>query len=82
MSTHISASHAFRRDRAELLLAAGRAAESLERRCDEATDPTVTISRDELREVSEQFQRVTAILTLIHLDESNAQHAATERPAA
>ncbi|HXU02143.1 MAG TPA: hypothetical protein VN903_14335 [Polyangia bacterium] len=70
------------RDRSELLLAAGRAAEALERRCDSTSGPTVTISRDELAEVSEQFQRVTALLTIIHLAESNARHRKAGRSAA
>jgi hypothetical protein len=59
-------------DRAMLLMAAGRAAEALERRCEESSASTVTISRDELLQLAEQFQRVTALLTLVHLAEARA----------
>lgn len=73
---------ALMRDRSELLLAAGRASEALERRCDEGTGPTVTMSRDELREIAEQMQRVTALMTALHLGELNAHNRAKERSAA
>lgn len=65
----------FLRDRAALLLAAGRASETLERRCETAA-PTVTLSRDELAEIAEQFQRVVALLTIVHLSEAKERSAA------
>jgi hypothetical protein len=65
--------------RAALLMAAGRAAESLEQRCTLLNAPTVTISRDELAEIADQFQRVVSMMTITHLAEAQAakqRHAA------
>lgn len=66
------------RDRAALLIAAGRAAETLEARA-RTTEPTVTLSRDEAQELAAQFGRVVALLTVFHINEAQA---AKERAAA
>lgn len=71
------------RDRAALLIAAGKAAESLEQRCADASGPTITLSRDEALELAEQFATVTSLLTVVHLSEAQAaKDRATERNVA
>lgn len=69
----------FLRDRANLLHAAGVAADMLEQRATLAIGPTVTLSRDELAEIADQFARVVCLLTAAHLTEAQA---AKERSAA
>ncbi len=69
----------FFRDRANMLIAASVAGERLEKRAAAGDGPTVTLSRDELAEIAEQFQRMIALLTLTHLAEAKA---AKERAAA
>ena len=66
----MSADH--RRDRANLLHSAGIAADCIEQRTATCPTPTITMSRDELAEIAEQFARVVSLLTTIHLCEAFA----------
>lgn len=69
----------FLRDRANLLHSAGIAAERLEQRVTLAEGHAVTIGRDELAEIADQFARVVSLMTATHLAEALA---AKERAAA
>lgn len=69
------------RDRAALLIAAGRAAEALEDRL-EGAGLTVTLSTDEAAEIASQFGRVVAILTAWHLASSDVLKQSSGRPEA
>lgn len=70
---------AFLKDRANLILGASLAGERLQQLAESAPGPTVTLTTDAALELAEQFQRVTALLTVIHLAEARA---AKERSAA
>ena len=69
----------FLKDRANLLHAAAGAADALEQRATLSAGPVVTMSRDELAEIADQFQRVVSFMTATHIAEATA---AKERYAA
>jgi len=69
------------RDRASLLIAAGRAAEALETRVERA-GLTLTLSTDEAAEIASQFGRIVALMTAWHLASSDILKRSSGRPEA